>query len=280
VLIDSLDVSFSKGLTAITGETGAGKSIVLGALGLILGNRVDSQVLLNKEKKCIIEGEFNVEGYHLKDLFYNNELDYEASTTVRREITPEGKSRAFINDSPVNLNILKELGTRLVDIHSQHETLTLNNSSFQLSVVDAYANHSKELNNYKTLYNDFVKIKTRLNELSELEKKAKADLDYFQFQFTELEAANLTAGEKELMEQELQTLTNAEEIKSAISKANGMVKEDDASILQQLGFINSTLVSTSKFNAKISELEARVQSTYIELKDISSELESLQEEIK
>ena len=152
VLIDLLDVKFSEGLTAITGETGAGKSILLGALGLILGNRADTHVLLNKDKKCIIEGEFSISEYSLKDFFYNRELDYEAITTIRREITPEGKSRAFINDTPVNLNILKELGILLVDIHSQHQNLTLTNSSFQLSVVDVYSGHAKELNNYKSIY--------------------------------------------------------------------------------------------------------------------------------
>lgn len=279
VLIDSLDVRFSKGLTVITGETGAGKSILLGALGLILGNRADLQVLLNKGRKCIIEGEFNIAGYQLKDFFYNNELDYEAVTSVRREITPEGKSRAFINDTPVNLNILRELGIRLVDIHSQHETLTLNNSSFQLSVVDAYAGHSEELNLYKTLYNDFIKIKSRLNELSEREKKAKADVDYYQFQFSEFESASLKAGEKEEIEQELQTLNNAEEIKSDLSKACDTIREGESNILQQISFINSSLNSISKFNSKISELASRMQSSYVELKDIASELESVQDEI-
>ncbi|MEP7170528.1 MAG: DNA repair protein RecN [Bacteroidota bacterium] len=279
VLIDSLDVKFSKGLTAITGETGAGKSILLGAMGLILGNRADLQVLLNKEKKCFVEGEFNIADYHLKDFFYNNELDYEAVTIIRREITPEGKSRAFINDTPVNLNILKELGIRLVDIHSQHETLTLNNSSFQLSVVDVYANHSKDLNLYKTAYNDFVKLKSKLNELSENEKKAKADVDYFQFQYNELESANLKIGEKEEMEQELQTLNNAEEIKSGLSKAHETIQEGESNILQQISFINTTLNSISKFNSKISELAVRIQSSYVELKDIASELELVQEEI-
>ena len=279
VLIDSLEVKFNKGLTVITGETGAGKSILLGALGLILGNRADFQVLLNKQKKCIIEGEFSISEYNLKDFFYNNELDYEAVTTIRREITPEGKSRAFINDTPVNLNILKEIGTRLVDIHSQHETLTLNNSSFQLSVVDAFAENAKELSKYKTSYNDFSKIKTRLNELSEQEKKAKADVDYFQFQFNELESANLRPGEKEAMELELQTLNNAEEIKSGLNRATDMILEGETNILQQINYISSTLSSISKFNSKISEIATRIHGNYIELKDIASELESVQNEI-
>ncbi len=279
VLIDSLEVKFNKGLTVITGETGAGKSILLGALGLILGNRADLQVLLNKQKKCIVEGEFRISEYNLKDFFYNNELDYEAITTIRREITPEGKSRAFINDTPVNLNILKEIGARLVDIHSQHETLTLNNSSFQLSVVDAFAENAKELSKYKTNYNDFVKIKARLNELSEQEKKAKSDVDYFQFQFNELESASLKSGEKEELELELQTLNNAEEIKSGLNRATEMIVSGESNILQQVNYISSTLNSISKFNSKISELTARIHANYVELKDIASELESVQDEI-
>ena len=279
VLIDSLDVKFSKGLTVITGETGAGKSILLGALGLILGNRADLQVLLNKQKKCIIEGEFSISDYQLKDFFYNNELDYEAITLIRREITPEGKSRAFINDTPVNLNILKELGLRLVDIHSQHETLTLNNSAFQLSVVDVYADHSKELKAFKLLYNDFQKIIAKLIELSQQEKKAKADADYFQFQFNELDSANLKPGEKLDLEKELQTLSNAEEIKTGLTESFSSIQDGESNILQQINFISSRLNSISKYNSKISELAARVQSSYIELKDISAELENIQEEI-
>ncbi|MEO5570100.1 MAG: DNA repair protein RecN [Bacteroidia bacterium] len=279
VLIDSLNVKFSKGFTVITGETGAGKSILLGAMGLILGNRADMQVLLNKQKKCIIEGEFSIADYRLKDFFYNNELDYEAISTIRREINPEGKSRAFINDTPVNLNILKELGVRLVDIHSQHETLTLNNSSFQLSVVDAYSDHSKELNGYNSLYNDFIKIKSRLNELSEREKKTISDIDYFQFQFNELESAGLKAGEKEEMEQELETLNNAEGIKSALNNAGSTILEGESNILQQISVISSALNFVSKFNSKILELAGRVESSYVELKDIASELEAVGDEI-
>lgn len=279
VLIDSLDVKFNKGLTIITGETGAGKSILLGAMGLILGNRADSQVLLNKEKKCIIEGEFEISSYQLKDFFYENELDYEASTNIRREISPEGKSRAFINDTPVNLTVLKELGVRLVDIHSQHETLTLNNSSFQLSVVDVYAAHKTEIDNYKKLFSEYTKIISKLNELTALEQKAKADADYFQFQFDELEGAQLEPGQKEVLEQELQTLNNAEEIKSGLGRAYNAIAEGDTNMLTQLSTLLSSLHSIGKFNTKIATLAARLQSNYVELKDIASELEMVQDEI-
>lgn len=279
VLIDSLDVKFNKGLTIITGETGAGKSILLGAMGLILGNRADSQVLLNKEKKCIIEGEFEISSYQLKDFFYENELDYEASTNIRREISPEGKSRAFINDTPVNLTVLKELGVRLVDIHSQHETLTLNNSSFQLSVVDVYAAHKTEIDNYKKIFSEYTKIIFKLNELTALEQKAKADADYFQFQFDELESAQLEPGQKEVLEQELQTLNNAEEIKSGLGRAYNAIAEGDTNMLTQLSTLLSSLNSIGKFNTKIATLAARLQSNYVELKDIASELEMVQDEI-
>lgn len=279
VLIDSLDLKFGKGLTIVTGETGAGKSILLGALGLVLGNRADTQVLLNKEKKCIIEAEFAIKNYNLKDFFYEKELDYEANTFIRREISSEGKSRAFINDTPVNLNILKELGEKLVDIHSQHETLTLNNSSFQLSVLDMYAEHQNELNLYKTQYSEYIKTKSHLEKLTELEKKAKADVDYFQFQFDELESAGLKVGEKELLELELQTLNNAEEIKSGLNRAYTSIQDGDGNILQQLSSINAELGGLSKFNSKISELSLRIQSSFIELKDITAELEAVEEEI-
>ncbi|MFI5220367.1 MAG: AAA family ATPase, partial [Bacteroidia bacterium] len=261
VLIDTLDVSFSKGLTIITGETGAGKSILLGAMGLILGNRADTSVLLNKEKKCIIEGEFNIAEYKLKDFFYAHELDYESATTIRREISTEGKSRAFINDTPVNLNILKELGYKLVDIHSQHENLTLNNSIFQLSVTDAFAGHDKEINNYKSGYHDFIRINSLLDELKEQEKKAKADSDYFQFQFDELESAQLKPGEQTELEQELQTLNNAEEIKSGLNSAQRLVSGGEETVLQNLSLVNNILHSLSKFNSKISELSLRIQSS-------------------
>lgn len=279
VLIEFLDIKFSKGLTTITGETGAGKSILLGAMGLILGNRADTQILLTKQKKCIIEGEFYISEYNLKDFFFYNEIDYEAKTIIRREISPEGKSRAFINDTPVNLNILKELGMRLVDIHSQHETLTLNNSAFQLSVVDAYAGHKKELDEYKTIYNEFLKINSLLTELIETEKKAKADIDYFEFQFNELATANLKPGEKEQQEQELQTLNHAEEIKSVLGRVYNSLAEGDLNIVQQVIALSTSLKAISKYNNKISELSERIQSNYIELKDISSELELVQDEV-
>ena len=190
-LIDKLEIDLSDGLTIIRGETGAGKSILLGALGLVAGSRADTQALQDKSKKCIVEASFNIKEYALKEFFTANELDHEDITSIRREINPEGKSRAFINDTPVTLNQLKELGNRLIDIHSQHETLTLNGSEFQLSVLDAFADHAELLTDYSTNFKQFKLVEKKLSELIEQELKAKKELDYFQFQFNELEDANL-----------------------------------------------------------------------------------------
>lgn len=278
-LIDKLDVDLSDGLTIITGETGAGKSILLGALGLIAGSRADTQSLQDKAKKCIIEAAFNIKGYALNDFFKEHELDYEAVTTIRREINPEGKSRAFINDTPVTLNQLKELGERLIDIHSQHQTLSLNGSDFQLSVVDAFAKHETLLEEYGNDYRAFKNYEKQLNALIEKEAQAKKDLDYFQFQFNELEDAGLKAGEQVAMEQELETLNNAEDIKSNLSKAANSLNGGELNLLSSLGEIKMLLNGMAKFKPEIAELSARINSSYIELKDIANELESIEQEV-
>ncbi|MDF2436445.1 MAG: replication and repair protein RecN [Bacteroidota bacterium] len=278
-LIDKLDVDLKDGLTIITGETGAGKSILLGALGLIAGSRADTQSLQDKTRKCIIEAEFNIKGYSLKDFFKEHELDFEEVTTIRREINPEGKSRAFINDTPVTLNQLKELGERLIDIHSQHQTLSLNGSDFQLSVVDAYAKHESLLEEYHNDFRSFKSLEIQLNELVEKEAQAKKDLDYFQFQFNELEDAGLKTGEQSSMEQELETLNNAEDIKSNLSKAFSSLNGGEQNLLSSLNEIKALLNSMAKFKPEIAELSARLNSSYIELKDISNEIESLEQEV-
>jgi DNA repair protein RecN (Recombination protein N) len=278
-LIDKLEVELTDGLTIITGETGAGKSILLGALGLIAGSRADTQSLQDKTKKCIIEAAFSIKEYKLKDFFKENELDYEAISTIRREINPEGKSRAFINDTPVTLNQLKELGERLIDIHSQHQTLSLNGADFQLSVVDAFAKHEDVLIEYKTEFKNYKSLEKQLNELIERESQAKKDLDYFQFQFNELEDANLKAGEQVDMEQELETLNNAEDIKLNLSKAAFSLAGGEQNLLSSFNEIKAILNSLSKFKPEIAELNTRINSAYIELKDISNELESLEQEI-
>src|ERR1700761_6087693 len=218
-LIDNLEISFDSGLNILTGETGAGKSIILGALSLILGQRVESRYFFNQQKKCVIEGSFKIDSFHLKSFFEDNDLDYEAETILRREISADGKSRAFVNDTPVTLNILKALGERLIDIHSQHATLEINDPGFQLLVVDSVAAHDSLLSDYRAKYKAFRKNTAKLNQLIDESQKAKADLDYYQFQFDELEKANLIHDEQEKLENELYALNNAEEIKRSLLAA-------------------------------------------------------------
>jgi DNA repair protein RecN (Recombination protein N) len=278
-LIDQLEVDLSDGLTIITGETGAGKSILLGALGLIAGDRADTQALQDKSKKCIVEATFNIKGYSLKEFFKSNELDYEAETTIRREINPEGKSRAFINDTPVTLALLKELGEQLIDIHSQHQTLTLNGSEFQLSVIDAYAKHTDKVEEYRAGYKNYKQLEKQLAELIEKEAQARKDLDYFQFQFNELEDAGLKAIEQSGMEQELEALNNAEEIKQNLTKAATNLNSGELNLLSSLSEIRTLLASMAKFKPEINELSDRLNSSFIELKDIANELEILESDI-
>lgn len=278
-LIDKVEVDFSEGLTIITGETGAGKSILLGALGLIAGSRADAQSLQDKTKKCIVEASFNIKEYSLKDFFDANELDHEPTTTIRREVNPEGKSRAFINDTPVTLNQLKELAEQLIDIHSQHQTLTLNGSKFQLSVVDAYAQHSDLLTEYTNNFKVYKTLDKTLNELLLREVQAKKDQDYFQFQFNELEDANLKAGEQPVMEQELEALNNAEEIKLNLSKTVFGLNGGEQNILTSLNEIKIILAAFAKFKPEINELSTRLNSSFIELKDISNELENVEQDM-
>ncbi|MCK5171125.1 MAG: AAA family ATPase, partial [Bacteroidales bacterium] len=205
-LINELEIDFNKGLNIITGETGAGKSILLGALSLILGQRADTSVLKDKSKKCFVEAKFLIKKYKIKDFFKHNDLDYEDLTTIRREITDNGKSRAFINDTPVNLSILKDLSSNLVDIHSQYESLLLGDDHFQLSLVDSFANHQDLLENYRNKFDDYNKLSSEYNKLINNADKAKADLDYYQFQYNQLEALKLVEGEQEELEAELEKL--------------------------------------------------------------------------
>ena len=206
-LIDELEIDFREGLTIITGETGAGKSILLGALALILGQRADTQALLDKSKKCIVEGTFRIKDYGLQEFFKRNQLDYENNTVIRREINQNGKSRAFINDTPVNLELLKELGEMLVDIHSQHNTITLQDSRFQLAFVDAYVQHDDLLENYKKSFILYNQLTSELSELLQKEKQSRADQDYFQFQYDEFRQVNLKDGEQEELKKNWRFLT-------------------------------------------------------------------------
>ncbi len=276
-LIDNLEISFGKGLNILTGETGAGKSIILGALSLILGQRAESRYFFNQQKKCVIEGSFTIGAFHLKHFFEENDLDYESETVLRREISADGKSRAFVNDTPVNLTALKALGERLIDIHSQHATLEINDPEFQLLVVDAVAKHDELLNNYRSKFRSYKKATAKLEQLIGESDKAKADLDYFQFQFDELDKAKLVADEQQPLEQELYTLNNAGEIKRNLLGAIYLMQEGETAAIIQLREAGHQLSTLEKFNPAIAELHQRLNSTLIELKDIAAEIEAIEQ---
>ncbi|MDB5089065.1 MAG: repair protein RecN [Mucilaginibacter sp.] len=276
-LIDNLEISFDGGLNILTGETGAGKSIILGALSLILGQRAESRYFFNQQKKCVIEGTFKIGAFHLKHFFEDNDLDYEAETVLRREISADGKSRAFVNDTPVNLNSLKALGEKLIDIHSQHATLEINDPEFQLLVVDAVAKHDDLLSDYRTKFRAYKKSTSKLQQLIEESDKAKADLDYYQFQFDELEKAAIVADEQELLEQELYSLNNAGEIKRNLLGAFYLMEDGEASAVIQLREAGHQLLALEKFNPLIAELHQRLNSAVIELKDIAAEIETIEQ---
>ncbi len=273
-LLRSAEIDFGKGFTAITGETGAGKSILLGALSLILGRRADPSVLMDKSKKCVVEGTFDLGKLELKPFFEENDLDYEPETLLRREITPAGKSRAFINDTPVNLNILRTLGERLVDIHSQHQTLQLNESGFQLSLFDAFVNQPTLLKDYRSLYHRFKESEKRLKDLQEQNERAKRDEDYFRFQLNELEAAGLDTDEMAALEEKNKLLTHAVEIKTTTDMAVSLLKEEEISVLEQLGRLKESFSKLTDFHPDINSFYERLQSSYIELSDLASEIEN------
>ena len=275
-LIDELDIKFSNNLSVITGETGAGKSILLGALGLILGKRADVQTLQNKESKCIIEGSFQIGEYQLNSFFDSNDLDYEIETTLRREISPNGKSRAFINDTPVNLGQLKELGSHLIDVHSQHEALLLNSKSFKFSVIDSFAGHSDKLKQYKEHYSNLAESKKVLAELVEEQKQSKLDIDYFQFQLDELLEANIKPDEQEQIELELKTLSNAEMIKETLYQSFLSLSAEEDSLLDKFRLISSELNKVREFSKEIEAIAKRIDSTFIEVGDLASEIDSIQ----
>ncbi|MDD4426187.1 MAG: DNA repair protein RecN [Mariniphaga sp.] len=274
-LITNLEVDFHPGLNSVTGETGAGKSIILGALSLILGNRADLSVLKNQQEKCIVEGVFEIEHYNLHPLFIENDLDYNDSTILRREINPTGKSRAFINDTPVNLKTLREMGLKLIDIHSQHQNLELINHTFQLELVDTVAGTSQYLLEYSELYNRFVALKKKLNELAEKSTKEKADLDYWQFQYDQLHDAKLNENEQEELETELEKLTHAEEIKSVCTEVQHLLDDEQFSMIQNLKESSKKLESISSYLSPAKALSRRVQSCLLELKDTIDELKKL-----
>jgi len=280
-LIDELQLQFGKKLNIITGETGAGKSILLGALGLLLGQRADSNSLLDKTKKCIVEGEFDSKNKFIDEFFSSNELDPESRIIIRREISKEGKSRAFINDTPVSISQLKELGNLLVDIHSQHETLLLNKSGFQLSVVDSFAGIDTELTDYQHKFSDYKKLLVQLNELKADEAKSKSEQDYITFQFNELEEAALETGEtKEKLDEELKTLSHSEEIRVGLSKLDEVISGGETDLLTSISSAVQIVQQLSKYNSKLEVVAERLKSVQIELKDISQESTSISDEVQ
>ncbi|MDP4204505.1 MAG: DNA repair protein RecN [Bacteroidota bacterium] len=270
-LIRELDVTFSNGFSIITGETGAGKSILLGALSLMLGQRADTSVLKDQSKKCIVEGTFETTGYNLESFFEENELDYEPLVTLRREISPAGKSRAFINDTPVTLSVIQQLGIQLVDIHSQHQNLELGNHLFQLKVIDICAGHRSLLTTYAATFRKFNEQKQLLTELESKAAKAKADLDYFLFQFEQLDSAKLSENEQEELEREREELSHAEEIKMGLTQISSLMDDDSAGVLMHLKEIMNIYGRLSSFHASAAPMQQRIESVYYELKDIAED---------
>lgn len=278
-LIRHLSIRFEPGFTVITGETGAGKSILIGALGLILGQRADSSTLLDQSKKCIVEGVFSGKGYELKPFFAENDLDFDETIILRREITSAGKSRAFINDTPVNLNLVRELGEKLVDIHSQHAVLTLIEPSFQRSIADDYAGNRHLLSAYKEQFRKLQFLKGKLSELKYNESHARQDQDYYEFLLNELLSARLVEGEKEQIENELKVQEHAEEIKQNLYQAQSLLNNGESDVISQLSEILTSLRKISAHHQGIEKILQRIESLWIELKDVSREISRMEESV-
>lgn len=279
-LIEELQVNFNNGLTIITGETGAGKSILLGGLSLVLGRRADLSQLKNTSEKCVIEATFDVAKYNLKPLFQKEDLDYEVETIIRREILPSGKSRAFVNDSPVNLKALSILGEHLIDIHSQHQTLEITNDDYQFQVIDALANNHSRLNQYTTLLKDYKSQKRILDDLNQQKAEAIKEHDYNAFLLNELVEANLVKGELESLESEYETLNNIEEIQQELSHSSQLLSNDEIGVIQALTNLKVSLEKISGISPTYKELSNRVNSALIEIDDVYSEIYNAQESLE
>ena len=279
-LIDTLDIELYPGFSVMTGETGAGKSIILGAIGLLLGQRADSKAIKQGADKCTIEAHFDLSRYEMEPFFNENDIEYDAEDCIiRRELTAAGKSRAFINDTPVQLSMLKELGDRLVDVHSQHQNLLLNKQDFQLNVVDIIANDAKELAQYRQTYADYQAASKALEALREDIERNRQNADFLQFQYQELSAANLRDGELEELEQRSETMTHAEDIKSALYTADNALQGEGTGIVESLRTAISALKGISRVFPQTCELTERMDSTYIELKDIAQDISGQLEEV-
>ena len=278
-LIESLDLDFSEGFSVITGETGAGKSILLGAIGLLTGQRAETAAIRTGSAKCIVEGIFDVEGYGLEELFEENEIEYDAECIVRREIAATGKSRAFINDSPVSLAILKQLGERLVDIHSQHQNLLLNNEDFQLGVLDTLSTDKIVKVQYAEAYRHYREVSVELDKLRSQLTGDQGDEDYIRFQLQQFDEWHLLEGEQEELEQELEMLTHAEEIKESLYRISATLSGDEGGQTSALRSTTSALRSLINLYPAAEEWHERMESLYVELKDIASEVADAEERL-
>ena len=278
-LIDTLDIKLYPGFSVITGETGAGKSIILGAIGLLLGQRADSKSIKAGADKCVIEARFDLSAYKMEQFFRDNDIEYDASECIiRRELTSAGKSRSFVNDTPVPLSILKELGEQLVDIHSQHQNLLLNKQDFQLSVVDILADATPQLNTYQAAYERYHSRQHALEELRTDMERSRQETDFLQFQYQELESARLQPGEQEKLESRSETMSHAEEIKSALYTADNILSDENG-IVSMLHTAVNELQTIVKVMSATGELAERMETCYVELKDIAHDISTLQENV-
>ena len=279
-LIDELDISLYEGFSVITGETGAGKSIILGAIALLLGQRADSKTIKQGADKCVIEANFDLSRYNMQPFFDENDIEYDAGDCIiRRELTAAGKSRAFINDTPVALSMLKELGDQLMDVHSQHQNLLLNKQDFQLEVVDIIADDATQLTKYQNTYAELLKAEKELDEMMLAIERNRENRDFLQFQYEELTNANLTAGEQEELEQRSETMEHSEDIKSALYTTDNALSGEQSGVIESLRTSLSALRNIEGVYPEVSELIERIDSSYIDLKDISHEISSLLESV-
>lgn len=279
-IIESLNIDFDKGLNIITGETGAGKSILLGALSLIMGKRADTKSLLNEEKKCVVEAEFAVKAKNLMPFFQKHDLDYEEELIIRREIAPSGKSRAFVNDTPVNLKLLQKLSAKLIDLHQQFDNLDIHNDSFQLELIDALAGNEKALGKYQIIYKDYKNNKSALQELIDRSQNATKESDFISFQLAELEEAGLKTDEQKTLEEEQKKLQSAEDIKSAINTATLLLQENENPVLSQLKTIRNNLDPFQKMGPDIQRVFDQVKNSIFELEDAADACAGMKDEIE
>lgn len=280
-LIDELNIQMHSGFSVITGETGAGKSIILGAIGLLLGNRADSKSIKAGRDRCVIEAHFDLSKYDMQQFFTDNDIDEDLSDTIiRRELTATGKSRAFINDTPVSLTKMRELGEQLVDIHSQHQNLLLQKEDFQLNVVDIIAQDEKQRKNYEAAYNQYKQANQKLNALKAEIEKNRENEDFLRFQFKELDEAQLQNGEQEELEQEYEMLSHSEDIKTALYQADNHLSGDDGNIIERLKQTSEQLANIKDVYSEVTELLERIDSSYIELKDIAQEVNGLTDHVE